>query len=418
MIKLKLHIIGIFFLLSITGAAHAQELSLHGFVEGAFGGRVQMNSLLAGRDYTMNETRLQLKLNHYGDVGEFYSAVDIVGDNVSGTSTTTVFREAYFQFSFGEWTDMKIGRQILTWGTGDLVFINDLFPKDYISFFVGREDQYLKLPSDAVKLGLYTKYFDADLVAIPNFEADNLPTGTRLSYFNPLTGTTVGETELLPPVEPEARFSTSELAARAYRYFGSFQAAGYLFGGFYKDPVGIDPVLGRMIYPKLSVYGASLRGPLASGVVSLEYGYYDSRTDRSGENPMIPNSQQRFFAGFERQWWSDFTLGMQFYGEYMKDYGRYIEYLPQGAPEFDELRQLLTARMTQMLHYQTVGLSLFTFYSPTDKDWHLRPNVSYKYSDQVSLSLGGNFFGGDKMYTLFGQFENNNNMYARFRYFF
>lgn len=30
--------------------------------------------------------------------------------------------------------DVKIGRMVSTWGTGDLVFINDMFPKDWQSF--------------------------------------------------------------------------------------------------------------------------------------------------------------------------------------------------------------------------------------------------------------------------------------------
>jgi len=413
-------ILGMVFLLPLlsAGTAKSQDLSLNGFVEGAFGGRIQTNSLLGSREYTLNETRLQLKFSHYGDNGEFYSAIDILGDNVGGGSASTRIQEAYFQFSFGDRADMKVGRQILTWGTGDLLFINDLFPKDYVSFFIGREDQYLKLPSDAIKAGFYTPYFDMDVIAMPVFASNRLPNGMRLSYFNPLAGSSVGESNLPAPVEPDAKFSKSEFAARMYRYFGSYQGAGYVFRGFYKDPMGVDPMLGAMYYPELSAYGASIRGPLLSGVISMEYGYYDSRTDRDGVNPLIPNSQHKYLVGFERQWWSDFTMGMQYYGEYMLDHDKYAGSLPAGAPVFDQLRQVFTTRLTQMMHYQTINLSLFAFYSTTDKDWHVRPNVSYKYSDQVSLTLGGNFFGGEKMHTLFGQFENNNNVYARFRYYF
>ncbi|MFW6031595.1 MAG: hypothetical protein ACOC9T_03300, partial [Myxococcota bacterium] len=32
-------------------------------------------------------------------------------------------------------------------GTGDLVFLNDLFPKDWRSFLLGRDLDYLKAPS-------------------------------------------------------------------------------------------------------------------------------------------------------------------------------------------------------------------------------------------------------------------------------
>ena len=38
---------------------------------------------------------------------------------------------------------------------GDLIFINDVFAKDYRSFFVGRDDQYLKAPQNAIRAEYY-----------------------------------------------------------------------------------------------------------------------------------------------------------------------------------------------------------------------------------------------------------------------
>ncbi len=416
--KIVLTALILFLYVPLSGNAAAQDgISIHGFIEGAYGGRVQTNSLIDKRDHTLNETRLQLKLSHYGGAGEFFSAIDFLNDNIDGGMRTEI-KEAYFQMAFGEKVDMKVGRQILTWGTGDLLFINDLFPKDYISFFTGREDQYLKLPSDAIKVGLFTSRFNVDLIGIPYFLSDRLPTGRRLSYFNPLAGSTIGESNLPAPVSPDEKLNNAEFAARAYRYFGNFQGAGYFFRGFYKDPMGVNPDIGAMYYPELQTYGASLRGPFKAGVLSFEFGYYDSKEDGKGLNPLIPNSQHKYLVGFERQGWTDFTIGLQYYGEYMTDYENYLKTLPQGAPEMSELRQVFTTRLTQMLHYQSINLSLFAFYSTSDKDWHIRPNISYKYSDEISISAGGNLFGGEKIYTMFGQFENNNNLYARFRYYF
>ena len=40
-------------------------------------------------------------------------------------------REANFILTPASLMDVKAGRQILTWGTGNLIFINDLFPKDW-----------------------------------------------------------------------------------------------------------------------------------------------------------------------------------------------------------------------------------------------------------------------------------------------
>jgi len=405
-----------FFILS--GTVTAEDLSLHGFAETAYGTRVEDNDLLGDKENTLGETRLQLQASHYGESAEFYSAIDFLQDQVEGGGARLSVREAYLKFGLWGKADVKVGRQVVTWGTGDLLFINDVFPKDYISFFTGREDQYLKLPNDALRLRFFTPVFDVDVVGIPYFEPDRLPTGLRLSYFNPMAGGTVNSTFISTLKKPEHKPANSEIALRIYRYLGSYQLSGYAFRGYYKDPMGIDMIHGNMYYPELSVYGTSVRGPVMSGVLSAEYGYYDSREDSDGDNPLIPNSQHRYMLGFERQWWSDFTLGLQYYGEFMQDHSGYMSTLPPMAPEFDELRQVFTARMTQMLMYQTVNLSLFTFYSPTDEDWHLRPNVTYKHSDELSVSLGGNFFGGDVTHTLFGQFEDNSNLYARFRYSF
>jgi len=416
--KFNSYFILILALVLSAGAVHAEGIDIHGFFEGAYGGRVVDNPVITDRDYTLEESRVQMQLQHFSDSAEFYGSVDFLGDSAEGSDFKASIREAYAKFGFGGKADVKIGRQIVTWGTGDLVFINDVFPKNYVSFFTGREDQYLKHPSDALRLKLFSKALNVDIVAIPFFDPDQMPTGQKLSYFNPLAGGIVGMTNLPAPRLPDRKFDNGEIAIRAYRYLGSFQVSAYFFRGFYKTPMGIDMAAGTMYYPELGVYGASTRGPLFSGVLSAEYGYYDSSDDDSGSNPLIPNSQHRFLVGFERQLWTDFTAGIQYYNEFMVDHDVYEGKLPPGSPVFDELRQVFTTRLTQELFYQTIRLSLFAFVSPTDEDWHLRPSVTYRYSDAVSISAGGNFFGGENDNTLFGQFEDNSNLYARVRYNF
>ena len=53
---------------------------------------------------------------------------------------------------------MRAGRQIITWGLGDLIFINDVFPKDYEAFFSGRPMEYMKKGVDGVKIGYYPSF--------------------------------------------------------------------------------------------------------------------------------------------------------------------------------------------------------------------------------------------------------------------
>ena len=78
---------------------------------------------------------------------------------------------------------------------------------------------------------------------------------------------------------------------------------------------------------------------------------------------------------------------------------------------------MLTARLTQRLKQDTWTLSLFTYWSPNEEDGYARPVITHKWSDAVTVTVGGNFMWGDD-HTFFGQLENNNNVYLRLRYSF
>ena len=325
------------------------------------------------------------------------------------TRPQIVLREAWTKFNaFGDHLEVRAGRQPTTWGTGDLLFINDLFPKDYVSFFIGRDDPYLKSPSDAVRLGLFGLPLAIDLVYTPVFSPDILPTGERLVFWTPAYA---------PVIDPEQRAENGETALRLSRAVGSMNLALYGYHGFWKNPFGFSPpdtsvgTGGHFYYPALNAYGASARGSLLGGVAWVEGGWYDSADDRDGVDPYIPNSEARAMAGYERQWWSDFTGGAQFYWEGVQDYHP-IEYVK------DENYTLVTLRLMQMLRYQTVTLSAFTFYSPSDEDAYVRLSVGYKYTDELNLTLGANLFQGNDDRTLFGMNEDNSNAFLRVRYSF
>ncbi|MHC4464653.1 MAG: hypothetical protein ACYS30_24970, partial [Planctomycetota bacterium] len=122
-------------------------------------------------------------------------------------------------------------------------------------------------------------------------------------------------------------------------------------------------------------------------------------------------------AGYTQEVGKDFTAGLQYYIEHMTDYGEYLDNLP-GGPARDRDRHLVAVRLTKLLMNQNLRCSIFTYYSPTDKDVYMRPNLNYKVSDDVALEVGANIFFGDFPNTFFGQFQNNSNIYAAVRYSF
>ncbi len=399
-----------------------QAYGVDGFVEGAFGLRTQ-DDTTRHDSFNLLDARLQVKGSHAPEVMEAWSPevnfkAELLLDGYD-EHLLLLLREASLSFTPTDIIDVKLGRQTLTWGTGDLLFINDLFPKDYISFFTGRDDEYLKRPSDAVKVSVFTEAASFDIVLSPVMEANNSITGTRFSFYDGLSGALTGEAADRDFVEPDETLENMELALRAYRTFGSFEGAAYFFNGFYNEPRGIlNAASEQFFYPRLTVYGASLRGPVLGGIGNIEVGYYDSREDPDGDKGNIENPAIKYLAGFSKDLGGDLSVGAQYLIEEMLKYSAYETNLGAGEMKRDEFRHLITTRITKLFKDQTVITGLFIFYSPTDRDAYLRPSVSYNVTDTLKLSGGANIFLGEDTHTEFGQFQRNDNLYVRVRYSF
>lgn len=390
-------------------------IDLFGFIEGRQGWRLQDDPY--EKDISISEMRMQLDLSKDADWGIIKLKGDLVGDHVEEKAYAEL-RELSLAFSPLDFMDAKLGRQTLTWGTGDLLFINDLFPKDWKSFFIGRDDEYLKAPSDAIKASLFFDLFNIDIVYSPVFNASQYVDGTRLSYWNSMLGRTAGRDFIFDDIERNSYFRDDEYAARLSKNIGGIELDLYGYHGFWKTPEGLDMNEVKLWYPKLSVYGASARGALWGGIGNLEIGYYDSSDDRDGDDPLVRNSEIRTLAGFERELAPDFTGGFQYYLEWMQEYEAYKITLPAGTAAKDEFRHVLTLRLTKLLMNQNLRLSLFTYYSPSDQDGYIRLKVHYKVTDQWAIETGANIFVGKYDYTFFGQFQYNTNAYAAVRWSF
>lgn len=398
----------------------------HGFVE--FGGSYRFgDDYTKHSDYNLLESRLQLKLRAFPEKPRIlynWNAVfdlkaEFLTDFYFGGKTKAILREFNLTVSPTSRLDLKIGRQIFTWGTGDYIFINDVFPKDYISFFIGRDDEYLKAPSWGIKASYFGKLFWTDLVLIPYFEPNITVKGDRLSFYDTLLGRQAGRESDWFKREPPFQFENSQIALRFYRQIGSLEWAIYLYRGFYTNPKGYkNPGIFELYYPRLNVYGASIRNPLLRGIGSLEVGYYDSVEDRAGKERFIQNPSLKFLAGYSRDFKNDLSTGFQYYYEQILKYTEYKNSLAPQDVVYDEHRHLFTLSLNKGFKNQTVTWNNFLFFSPSDRDAYLRTSISYDVNDYLKFIVGANLFWGEDDWTEFGQMEGNSNIYLRFRYSF
>lgn len=387
---------------------------LHGFYELGLGGRLQDDPALPD-DKTLAEVRARLEWAgdsaglHYSLQGDLYADGVEAGPGID-------LREALVQFTPLASVDVQAGQQVLTWGTGDMLFLNDLFPKDWKSFFAGRDEVYLKAPAPSIKVSYYGDAANLDLVWTPLFTPDRYIDGERFSYFSPMVGHAVAAPAYrLDADEPDRFPQDGEFAARLFGRVGGTEWALYAYHGFWKQPMGVDAG-GAPVFPALQVYGGSVRGTLAGGIANAEMAWYRG-DDRDGDDPRTPNDQLRALLGYEHEIVPRLTGAVQYYVEWIQDYAA-LERSDPAAYRPDELRQVVTLRLTSKLMRDNLTLSWFNYWSPTDQDYYMRPAVSYRLDDQWTLSGGANLFGGDAPHTFFGQFEDASNVWLRLRYGF
>lgn len=384
-----------------------------GFIEAGLGTRLHSDPLLDERN-TLEEVRWRIESEWQPGAATVSFKADAAYDGIEAGWDAEI-RDLTAAFTLAEDYDIKLGRQVQTWGTGDLLFLNDLFPKDFVSFFAGRDDEYLKAAGNAIRVTRFSEMINVDFAWTPVFEPDVYLTGERYSFFSPLAGENIAPRPPLTAVEPDEKPANGEFALRLFRTFESREIALYAYRGFFKQPTALTANLEPTFAP-LTAIGASLRQPLGPGLLNVEGSYYRSRDDRDGSDPFVPNDQLRMLAGYEWEARPNFTVGLQYYLEWTGDHSRLIDNSPSPEFEPDEFRHLLTNRLTYRAGRDKHTLSLFTFFSPSDSDFYLRPSYSYGHSDEWSLTAGGNLFGGSDAHTFFSQLQDASNLYLRVRY--
>ncbi|MDP2700522.1 MAG: hypothetical protein Q8P98_00465, partial [Candidatus Rokubacteria bacterium] len=139
---------------AVAGEPATAEWPVHGFVQGAAAYRLiqpdrcpRTQRLTCKEDLVLGEGRARIELTPRGErwalVAKGEMIFDALGPEVDGE-----LREGYLDLALGL-LDLRIGRQVITWGVGDLVFVNDVFPKDWVAFISGLPLEYLKKGSDA-----------------------------------------------------------------------------------------------------------------------------------------------------------------------------------------------------------------------------------------------------------------------------
>ena len=396
-----------------------------GFIEHRLGFRIHDTDLHDQR--YINETRLHTAFDKHADNWSLEFGADFLYDEVAKDHGVDLesgdgwfdLRKLIVLWKAHPNIDVRLGRQVMTWGMGDLVFLNDLFPKDW-RYWLGRDIGYIKAPSDTLKLSFYHDMANVDLIYSPRFDATRYVSGERLSFYHPMLGRRIGIDDAIEVDKPDEWFNDDELAMRIYKIIRGAELALYAFDGFYKSPGGFDPAGGKFIFPRLRTLGFSVRRPVGPGLLNLETAYWYAKDDPDGDNPFIDNGHTRLLAGYEWEAAKNFTVGLQYYAEHMHNYDNYSENMINRATSLGKVHDLFSIRLTKFMLSQKLKLGLFSYYTPSDGDLYLRPEINYQITDDWTVEAGGTWFDvrTDEQNAFFGQFKYNSNVYVMVRYSF
>lgn len=384
------------------------------FAELAWGTRLN-NDPVINTDSTLQDIRVQGQ----ADYKLLNSAIKMRGqafyDGVQSKWRMQI-RELNWQGKISEHWDIKAGQQILTWGTGDYLFLNDMFAKDWQSFFSGRDDEYLKAPQFAFKASGYYQFANIDIVITPQFTPDRYINGDVFSFYNPLAAQANGGVNVAPgfDVSNDNTPDKPEYAFRLKKQVGATEYAFYGYKGFDKSPNSMTEDF-QPTFTALNVVGASVIAPLLDGLVNVEVAHHNT-ADQSGDNPLIPNTQNKLLIGYQQELISNLTGSIQFQFEKSLDLPSQPNSAPSTLPQ--SVRTLWTAQLYYRLMQDTLNLQLFNFYSPSDKDGYSRFKVNYQPIQDWTVSAGINKFWGKRADSFFGQFEDASNAYITIRHYF
>lgn len=351
--------------------------------------------------------------------------VEAKTDQASGESRLSV-REAYLDWgnNAAASLNLRLGRQILTWGVSDYLYVNDIFPKNYDTFFTGAGLDRIKQPVDALRLttrvamkanatadGVASEPsspggLDLELV-LARAQADQAPQPNR---FVAASGSRLAGAS--------AHSSQADVALKLSTRLGSWDVAGYLADFQAREQrFAIDAAGLQVDQPRTRHLGMSITGNAAAGLIWLELALRQSDQDQAAlVSRYYLAHAGKLIAGYSREVAQDTTASAQLQLEANLDYSHYLARLAPGIRPVSRLNAVLHLRLSSRWANQTVGGGVQLFIDG-EGDTHINPFGSWSPADGWTIEGGANLFAG-KPDTRFGVLKDDSNLYLLGRYSF
>ncbi len=393
-----------------------------------FDGYVELRNFTYFRDDPSNdkinrvEGIFKLEYEKYiGDLGKVLVSPKLTFDNDNYSSSyidefedknirrlSLNLEEYYAEFNFSNF-DLRIGKQIFSWGKADAFNPTDnLNPRDYIDLFVEEE----KIGVPAVNLLYYWRDFTFDLVFIPTYTPTRLPlVNSRHSFLDPEIPQVVNGRNL-----PSDNLSNSQGGIRILRHISGWDVSLSYYDGFDDITLGI-------VENDLSLTPTFNRIRAIGG----DFAYTFGGLGIHGE------AAQFIYDGGKDEDYFQYILGIDYaWTDVIKDHDIFLilEYMGEKTTQSrqDErpssgsgLGRVFTNSFLSTITYKFSDTLEVETKLLFNLDHHLsyviKPEIHYDITDELKLTFGVDFIEGVQD-TFFGQFDNDDRGYFFLRYSF
>lgn len=332
--------------------------------------------------------------------------VEAVHDNALSDTRARV-REGLLNWSPNGQLNVKLGRQVLTWGVSDYLYVNDIFPKNYDAFFTGGGFDRMKEPVDALHAARHIGGMDLEVVASRS-KADRMPHPERFATMAMSAAA----------IESDGADERADAAIRLSANAGGWDVAGYAASfrsrerRYFVDGGGV-----RFDRPRLQHLGFSVTGNALGGLVWIEGAVRRAVQDRDNVvSRHFLGSSGKVIGGYSQQIGADLTASAQLQLEAATSRTRYRASLAPGVRPLKSIASTMHLRLHGRWKNQTVGGGAQVFVG-SEGDTHFNPFVSWSPADGWTVEGGVNLFEGDPD-TRYGAFKDDSNVYVLGRFSF
>lgn len=313
-----------------------------------------------------------------------------------------------------EYTDLRIGQQIVAWGRADGINPTDnLTPRDYRVMLPLEEDQRFGTPA----------------LKVDRFLSDTLTLSTFITpFFSPSRIPRVTGDYAVDVDRPARTLRNTEIGVRLDRTGSSFDGSISFYHGYNLLPnyrVAASPATLIEYYDEMNVIGVDMARNFDRFGVRAEIAY--SRPEHENR-PGMRYAQWFYVLGADRTFAETRNVNLQFVGRYVEDFhdaGSVSDPALAGTALLNAIMNNqqsrtsygISSRIGDRWRNDTVTVEVLLYVGLTRSEVYLRPLIAYALDDRTRVTVGAEVYRGSDE-SFFGRLADNSGPFLELRYSF